>query len=176
VLARRSAGKPLWPGAWDGTFASHPFEGEPMTAAVARRSREELGVELDAQPAAAFVYRVDDPGAPARGTPLAESEYCAVYLARLGERALAPTPEEIDAVRRVSVASLVEASDAVWSTHCPWLALALEALRRAPRPAAFAAALAALDAPGAESALARASSRLLPTNEWRVAPVLQNWK
>lgn len=176
VLGRRSRTKPLWPGAWDGTFASHPFEGEAMTDAVRRRSREELGVELDAELVAAFVYRVDDPGAPERGTPFAESEYCAVYLARLGEGVLDPVATEIDALRRVSVASLLEASEDVWRAHCPWLALALEALRRAPRPEPFANAFAALDDSRAGSALAAALRALVPTDEWRVAPVLQNWK
>src|SRR5690606_39070889 len=47
VLARRAAAKPLWPGSWDGTVASHPGHGEAQVAAARRRAREELGVDVE---------------------------------------------------------------------------------------------------------------------------------
>ncbi|QDU86012.1 Isopentenyl-diphosphate Delta-isomerase [Planctomycetes bacterium Pla163] len=182
VLARRSATKPLWPGAWDGTFASHPGVGEPMGDAVHRRSGEELGLSVAGVPLAAIDYRVDDPAAGA-DAPFAEHEYCAVYLARLapGDE-LVPDPGEVRGLRRVSLASLLEASPAVWRDHCPWLALALEALRcelsgaRHERARAFDGALAALRSDGAGPALRAVIADLVPKGEWRVAPVLQNWK
>jgi isopentenyl-diphosphate Delta-isomerase len=182
VLARRSATKPLWPGAWDGTFASHPGVGEPMGDAVRRRSGEELGLSLAGVPLAAIDYRVDDPGA-GEEAPFAEHEYCAVYVARLAaDGELRPDPHEVDGLRRVSLASLLEASPAVWRDHCPWLALALEALRdglvRADREQlrSLDGTLAALRADAAGPALRAAIGDLVPMGDWRVAPVLQNWR
>lgn len=177
MLGRRAPGKPLWPGHWDGTFASHPLVGEAMGAAVRRRANEELGVALDGVPAAAIEYRVDDPGAPGRGAALAEHEYCAVYLVRLASTdALAPVASEIDAVRRVSTRALLAAGEAVWRSHCPWLALALEALRTSGVPTAFERAFAPLSDPAAKPSLHAAIAVLVDGGHWRTAPVLQNWK
>ena len=45
VLTRRAKEKMLWPGDWDGTFASHPREGETFVSSGERRMPEELGIE-----------------------------------------------------------------------------------------------------------------------------------
>ncbi len=45
VLTRRAKEKMLWPGDWDGTFASHPRESETYVSSGERRMPEELGIE-----------------------------------------------------------------------------------------------------------------------------------
>ena len=45
LLTKRSQDKPLWPGVWDGSVASHPRVGERLEEAVKRRLVEEIGVK-----------------------------------------------------------------------------------------------------------------------------------
>ena len=44
VLTKRAKEKMLWPGDWDGTFASHPRESEGYVSSGERRMPEELGI------------------------------------------------------------------------------------------------------------------------------------
>ena len=44
VLTKRAKEKMLWPGDWDGTFASHPRESEGYVSSGERRMPEELEI------------------------------------------------------------------------------------------------------------------------------------
>jgi isopentenyl-diphosphate delta-isomerase len=172
VLARRSAHKPLWPRFDDGTVASHQFPGESNVDAARRRLVEELGATAEPVDVGEVVYRVDDPtsGASPLGL-LSENERCAVLVARLAPGAvLAPDAREVEATRRVSLASLLVASPDVWAFHCPWFPLALEALRRriGHVPASHAELVRPLATPAAEQALHATLARLIPGGQWQV--------
>lgn len=172
VLARRADSKPLWPRCYDGSVASHQFEGESNVAAARRRTREELGIDALPFDLGEVVYRVDDPASATSALgPLAENERCAVLVAQLARGAtLAPHPAEVSAVRTVSLASLLAASPAVWREHCPWFPLALEVLRRrrAAAPSACAHLLEPLASVEAERALAAAIGDQFATGRWNV--------
>ena len=43
VITKRAKEKMLWPGDWDGTFASHPRESETYVSSGERRMPEEVG-------------------------------------------------------------------------------------------------------------------------------------
>ena len=58
VLTRRAKEKMLWPGDWDGTFASHPRESETYVSSGERRMPEELGVEEKLDYLHKFEYHV----------------------------------------------------------------------------------------------------------------------
>jgi isopentenyl-diphosphate delta-isomerase len=172
VLARRADAKPLWPRCFDGTVASHQFEGESNVAAARRRTREELGLDVEPVDLGEVVYRVDDPASSTSALgPLAENERCAVLVAQLAAGAtIAPHPAEVSAVRKVSLASLLAASPAVWREHCPWFPLALEVLRRrrTAAPLACAHLLEPLASADAQRALAAAIDDQFATGRWNV--------
>ncbi|MGI5828115.1 MAG: isopentenyl-diphosphate Delta-isomerase [Patescibacteria group bacterium] len=46
LLTKRALQKPLWPTFWDGSFSSHPWNGESLEKACGRRVKEELGIEV----------------------------------------------------------------------------------------------------------------------------------
>ena len=118
VLGRRAPGKPLWPGWWDATVASHPRPGEAMGRAAERRLVEELGVRVDLVEVETFRYHAPFGGAGS------ERESCAALFGWLGpDVELAPHPEEIDAVRSVSVGDLLGGAI---ERVCPWAWLAFE--------------------------------------------------
>jgi isopentenyl-diphosphate Delta-isomerase len=47
LLTQRSLKKPLWPTFWDGSFSSHPWDGEALEIACSRRAYEELGIKVN---------------------------------------------------------------------------------------------------------------------------------
>lgn len=140
LWAQRAPSKPLWPGAWDATVASHPeadrdgAEAEPFEVAGERRVREELGlspnVHLDVFNAGRFRYRLED---EERGV---EHEVCAALFARLPDdldldQQLRPHPEEISALRLESLEGFLTRGECHLHLVAPWACFALEAARRA---------------------------------------------
>lgn len=127
LLARRSSTKPLWPGSWDATIASHPRPGEDYVAAAERRLAEELGLTVPAQLLGRFDYR-------ATFAPVGvEDEVCAALVARVGDARPQPAPREVDALRAVDLETFLdEASDPAGGI-CPWAPLAVLAASLAPR-------------------------------------------
>ena len=90
LLTRRAVRKRTWPGVWTNSFCGHPAPDEPLPAAVRRRGRQELGVEVESVVLVlpAFRYQAVMPD----GTR--ENEMCPVYVARAGA-GLVPDPEEV---------------------------------------------------------------------------------
>ena len=80
ALARRSKEKMLWPGDWDGTFASHPREGETYVSSGQRRMPEELGVSAPLEYLHKFEYHV-----PYRDVG-SENEICAALIGTVKDR------------------------------------------------------------------------------------------
>lgn len=160
VLARRARGKMLWPGDWDGTFASHPREGETYVSAGQRRMPEELGIGGSLEYVNKFEYhaRYRDVGS--------ENEICATLVGTVGQE-ISPVPGEIDEVRAVSAAELLEEVEAEPGSYCPWMLIALELLG-GPAAAGHGGIPAQWTAPGARAAFGRAIDAHIARKEWRL--------
>ena len=133
LLARRSPGKMLWPGDWDGTVASHPRECESYTASAMRRLPEELGVPCEMDYLFRFEYHV-----PYRDVG-SENEICATLVGTVDASSeFEPVRDEISDVRWVTAHELLSAVRDSPESYCPWMLIALrllpesgpEALRR----------------------------------------------
>lgn len=125
LVTRRALGKATWPGVWTNSYCGHPAPGEAPIDAVARRARQELGMDVaDVRPLLPdFRYRAVD------ASGIVEYEVCPVFTAvAVGEPA--PEPTEVAEWAWVSPDALraaVEAAPFAWS---PWLGLQLEAWPR----------------------------------------------
>ncbi|MHC4261477.1 MAG: isopentenyl-diphosphate Delta-isomerase [Planctomycetota bacterium] len=120
LLARRASDKPLWPGHWDATVASHPRASESYADAARRRIVEELGAEVTATLGRRFRYRI------AYESIGVEDELCAALVAVVDpDTEFAPVATEIDAVEWVTLDDLTARLDGGDATLCPWLPLTL---------------------------------------------------
>jgi len=93
LLTRRGLSKRTWPGVWTNTCCGHPAPGEPVTDAVRRRLRFELGLEVDDLKCVLpdFAYSATD------SSGIVENEICPVFEAQLPhpEPHLNVNPEEV---------------------------------------------------------------------------------
>ena len=124
LVTRRARAKRTFPGVWTNSFCGHPAPGEPMTDALRRRARQELGIALDGLRLVLprFRYRAEQDG-------LVENEMCPVFGARGPVADAAPDPAEVDEVRRVDWASFSSAVRAgSWPGVSPWCADQVAAL------------------------------------------------
>jgi isopentenyl-diphosphate delta-isomerase len=147
LLARRAAGKPLWPGWWDATVASHPRAGEGYVEAGERRLDEELGLAVPLHDLGRFRYQ-------ARWSATgSEHELCAALFGIVpSAETLRADPAEISEVRAISIAALLDGEE---PELCPWAWLAFEIARRSlgKAPPDLAAHLAQLERESAPTLL-----------------------
>ena len=90
LVTRRAMDKATFPGMWTNTVCGHPGPGEDDGAAIARRARDELGLDdvTELRPALpGYRYRAEFRG-------VVENEICPVYLGRFSGRP-APDPTEV---------------------------------------------------------------------------------
>lgn len=75
LVQRRSAAKPTWPGIWSNACCGHPALHEEPAAAVRRRARQELGIEIADLTCVLpeFQYRAEANG-------IVENEHCPVWI------------------------------------------------------------------------------------------------
>lgn len=128
ALTKRAKGKMLWPGDWDGTFASHPREGETYVSSGERRMPEELGIEGKLDYLFKFEYHVPykDIGS--------ENEICGTLIGIIDTPAsLKPIEGEIDEIKWISGMEMLSELKNCPKIYCPWLIIALELLEKSDK-------------------------------------------
>lgn len=126
LVTRRALSKQTWPGVWTNSFCGHPRPGEAVEAAVERRARQELGIDIRdlrlVDPD--FRYRAIDPSG------VVENEVCPVYEAVVSG-ALSPRADEVMDWAWVSPVSLAQSSILTPFAFSPWMVSQLAARERA---------------------------------------------
>lgn len=120
VLTKRAKEKMLWPGDWDGTFASHPRKSESYASAGERRMPEELGIEGKLEYLNKFEYHVNykDVGS--------ENEICGTLVGTIEKSTkLKEIPGEIDEIKMMSPIELMSDLVSNPQKYCPWMLIAL---------------------------------------------------
>lgn len=165
VLGRRAGTKMLWPGYWDGTFASHPRTTETYVSSGQRRMPEELGVEASLDYMHKFEYHV-----PYRDVG-SENEICATLIGVIDDAGkLAGAEGEIDKVRAVPADALFSEIELDPGRYCPWMLIALDLLDRSDAAALerHAGVLSGWMGKRAHDTLDRAISAHMPDDKWRL--------
>jgi isopentenyl-diphosphate Delta-isomerase len=126
LLTRRSLDKKAWPGVWTNSVCGHPAPGESMEDAVRRRTRYELGIDLDELSLTLpdFQYRAVD------ASGIVENEFCPVYTARTTATPV-PRPSEVAEYQWARPEDLEIAVSATPWAFSPWIVLQLAAIRAA---------------------------------------------
>ena len=125
VLTKRAKEKMLWPGDWDGTFASHPRESEGYVSSGERRMPEELGISGKLDYFHKFEYHVSykDVGS--------ENEICGTLVGVIDENTkLKEIEGEIDEIKWISAKELITEIKINPEIYCPWMLIALELLEK----------------------------------------------
>ena len=122
LLTRRALDKRAWPGVWTNSFCGHPAPGEDMQAAIHRRARQELGVEITGLTPVLpeFRYRATD------ASGIVENEICPVYVARVTS-SITPNPAEVAEIGWLSLSDARTAVAAAPFAFSPWMRLQLAA-------------------------------------------------
>lgn len=123
ILTRRAKEKMLWPGDWDGTFASHPRESETYVSSGERRMPEELGIKEKLDYLHKFEYHVPykDIGS--------ENEICGTLIGVVNDSSkLKEIEGEIDEIKGITPEQLIEELELNPERYCPWMLIALELL------------------------------------------------
>ena len=121
VLTRRSQKKMLWPGDWDGTFASHPREGETFISSSERRMPQEMGgLQCKMDYLFKFEYHVPykDIGS--------ENEICGTLMGIVNKHTkFNMVKDEISEIKWISSKELISELKNQPKIYCPWMLLAL---------------------------------------------------
>lgn len=118
ILAKRSSNKSLWAGFWDASVVSHVLPDEKVEQAAQRRSKEEMGIDIEFQDVGAFYYFK-------KFNTNCENEYCHVLIGKsiqLGEF----NPVEIESIRKITIDDLKKEILDCPGIFTPWLKIALE--------------------------------------------------
>lgn len=120
LLQQRQSSKYHCAGLWTNTCCSHPKPGETVLAAAHRRLLEELGMQTELKEVGGFHYTAKfDNG-------LIENEMDHVLIGFTSDTTIAFNPEEIQAVRWITVSELLEELLQSPQNFTPWFAPALE--------------------------------------------------
>lgn len=165
VLTRRAKEKMLWPGDWDGTFASHPRESETYVSSGERRMPEELGIEGKLDYLHKFEYHVPykDVGS--------ENEICGTLIGVIDKSTeLKEIEGEIDEIKWISSNELLSEIKANPEIYCPWMLIALELLDKSDKSMLekHANVLSAWMTSDVHEGLQNAIKTHLPQEKWRL--------
>ena len=129
VLTKRSSGKMLWPGDWDGTFASHPRETETYISSAVRRMPEELGIQCEMDYLMKFEYHV-----PYKNVG-SENEICGTLIGTADALTnFKVVDEEISEIKALSADELKQDLEKNPQIYCPWTLVALFLLPSSEKP------------------------------------------
>ena len=120
VVTKRSSSKMLWPGDWDGTFASHPRETETYVTSAERRMPEELGIPCKMDYLMKFEYHIPykDIGS--------ENEICGTLIGLVDNLSnLKIIENEISEIKYISANELKQDLKENPEIYCPWMLIAL---------------------------------------------------
>lgn len=122
LLQRRAAGKYHCGGQWANACCTHPDWGEDAAASARRRLKEELGVDIALTEVGLTTYRADVGGG------LIEHERVRVFRGEADRNTLEfdLNPDEVEAVRWVSLDALRQEAQAAPETLTPWLRIYLD--------------------------------------------------
>ena len=128
VLTQRANEKMLWSGDWDGTFASHPREGETYSSSAERRMPEELGISCNLEYLMKFEYHV-----PYKNVG-SENEICGTLIGVIDESTQFKIVKgEIDEIKWISSKELQSEIKRNPIVYCPWMLIALEFLDKSEK-------------------------------------------
>lgn len=125
LIQQRAAGKYHTPGLWANTCCTHPTWGESAADCAVRRLSQELGISgLDLRHVGQVEYRADVSGIR---EPLIEHEVVEVFVGEAGwSLDLELDPDEVQAVRWVSLDALRAEIAATPEAFTPWLRIYLD--------------------------------------------------
>ncbi|MEM5804522.1 MAG: isopentenyl-diphosphate Delta-isomerase [Candidatus Aenigmatarchaeota archaeon] len=118
LLQQRAKTKYHFGGLWSNTCCSHPRKSEAVLAAAHRRLMEECGFDTRLKKLTSFVYQADSDG------ELSEHEFDHVFVGTY-DGPLAPNPEEIGAMKWISVEELKKDIERNPKAYTPWFKMIL---------------------------------------------------
>lgn len=165
ILAKRAGQKMLWPGYWDGTFASHPRVSETYVSSCERRMPEELGIGTEFSYMHKFEYHIPykDIGS--------ENEVCGTLVGVINDASdIIQVKGEIDSIKTVSAKTLASQVAANPHDYCPWMLVALYLLDKSDAATlkAYADNLGSWMTQDMRNILHDSISKHMPANAWRL--------
>lgn len=116
LVTRRALSKRTWPGVWSNSFCGHPGPDESFEDAIARRARQELGLEIRNLTVVVpeFQYRATD------ATGVVENEFCPVFVA-VTDTDPRPAESEVAEYAWTAPQDLIAAVESAPYAFSPWL-------------------------------------------------------
>lgn len=165
VLTKRSSSKMLWPGDWDGTFASHPRETETYISSAVRRMPEELGIQCEMDYLMKFEYHV-----PYKNIG-SENEICGTLVGIVENLSnFKVTDDEISEIKALSATELKKELQKNPQIYCPWMLVALFLLPSSEKPMLkkYKTTLLSWLEPEIRKSLEQSIKYHFPRNDWRL--------
>jgi len=123
LLHQRAEAKYHGGGLWTNACCSHPFPGEGVEEAAARRLKEELGISTTLQPVFRFTYRAEVENG------LTEHEYDHVF-AGVYDGTFDPDPEEVAALAYYTLEEIEKKLEDEPQNFTAWFRIAFEDVAR----------------------------------------------
>ena len=165
VITKRAKEKMLWPGDWDGTFASHPRESETYVSSGERRMPEEVGINEKLDYLHKFEYHVNYKNVGS------ENEICGTLIGVIDESTiLKKIKGEIDEIKKISAAELISELKTNAHKYCPWMLIALKLLDKSDQQILnkHTTILSTWMSNDIHEALQEAIKSHLPSDKWRL--------
>ena len=119
LLQQRAMSKYHSPGLWTNTCCSHPYNGETLEQATARRLKEEMGLTCDMHEVFTFVYK-----APV-GLGLIEHEFDHVWFGQCDDIPVINT-DEVAAFKYMSLNDIAEDLKAHPEQYTEWFKISFD--------------------------------------------------
>lgn len=119
LLQQRALSKYHSPGLWTNTCCSHPYNGETLEQATARRLKEEMGLTCDMHEVFTFVYK-----APV-GLGLIEHEFDHVWFGQCDDIPVINT-DEVAAFKYMSLNDIAEDLKAHPEQYTEWFKISFD--------------------------------------------------